>query len=370
MTRRTRQKVRRREGADESRADFSLTASLRGSWLTWLDEHYQSDLLVSGGKATVTLLTGPPFADEIVTEVAKLPGVREVQGMRIAEIQYAGRPAVLQALDRATSGLPLLDGVWSDVADAFWEGAGVALGDNLAYKTGVHKGDTIPLLTPMGERRMLVLGVFSDFQGGGDLGSIAVSRSLYRSLWDDSVVNRMRVWTVAGADIQALRASIEGRWSRTHGLRAVTAAEFRAAMAELIENIFLVSYALVLVAVTISFVGVVNFLLAALLDRRAELRTLDAIGVSRGQLRGAIVLEGALVGMIGAAMGVVAAVVVSRVIVLHSVPMVNGWHFTYVFPTLSAAALALAAVVMAAAAGLLPARVALGGRALAEGSVE
>jgi len=340
-------------------SDFSLTTSLRRSWLAWLNEYYQSDLLVSAGKATVTLLTGPPFADQLVTEVAHLRGVSEVQGMRIAEVECAGRPAVLQALDRVGRGLPLLDGAWTDVADAFWNGDGVALSENLAHKTGLRKGETLPLPTPGGERRLPVLGVFSDFQSGGDLGSIAVSRSLYRSLWHDDLVNRMRVWTAPGADPRAIRASIEGRWSRTYGLRAVTAAEFRAAVVDLVENIFSVSYALVLVAVTISFVGVANFLLAAVLDRRTELRSLHAMGVSRGQLRAAIVLEGMLVGLVGATVGVAAAVVVSRIIVLHSVPMVNGWHFQYVFPIPIAVGLAVAAIALAAAAGLLPARVAL-----------
>jgi ABC-type antimicrobial peptide transport system permease subunit len=94
------------------------------------------------------------------------------------------------------------------------------------------------------------------------------------------------------------------------------------------------------------------------LDRRPVLHTLIALGVRPGQIAAAVVTEGCMLGAIGVALGLVAGVVVSRVIVLHSVPMINGWHFQYIFPGATAAGLCIASLAIAALAGIGPARLA------------
>jgi len=202
-----------------------------------------------------------------------------------------------------------------------------------------------------------VLGVFSDFQNG-DLGAVAMSRALYRRIWRDRLVNTLRVWATSAADVGSVRSAIQRAYGRSHGLNVLTAGEFRNAVADLVEDAFSITYALVLVALTISFVGVVNFLLVAVLDRGPQLRTLQALGVPGSQIAGAIVAEGALLGVVGVVVGLVAGVVVSRIIVLHSVPMVNGLQFIYEFSFRTAGFLSLATIALATAAGVVPGRLA------------
>jgi putative ABC transport system permease protein len=351
-------------------ADASLTASFKGTWLRWLDEQYQSDLFVTGAPSAVSLLTEPPVAEAVVDELRAVPRVREAQGVRIVEVPFAGRPVTIQAIDRTAHGLTLLDGAWERAADEFWQGDGVALSDNLAHRTGLHRGDRIRLPSPDGEQDFPVLGVFEDFQGGGDLGSIAMSRSRYRSTWRDHSVSRIRVWTDTPADVDRVRTEIQRRVGASYGLRALTAGEFRRGVEDLVENAFAMTYALVLIALVISFVGVINFLFAAVLDRRPELRTLEAVGVPPGQIAGAIVVEGGLVGAVGVLVGLAAGTIVSRIIVLHSVPMVNGWHFAYVFPVETAIGMSVGVVLIAAAAGLAPARLATRRSFVVEGPSE
>ncbi len=93
------------------------------------------------------------------------------------------------------------------------------------YKQRVAKGDTITLATPAGERQFAILGVFADFQGAGDLGGIAISRPAYRSIWGDSVVSRIRVWTVPGADPKAFDAAAQGAKAGCPISRLLKAAE-------------------------------------------------------------------------------------------------------------------------------------------------
>ena len=101
-----------------------------------------------------------------------------------------------------------------------------------------------------------------------------------------------------------------------------------------------------------------NFLLSAVLDRRAQLRTLHGVGVTASQVGGALVAEGGILGLVGAAMGLAAGAVAARIIVLHSVPMVDGWHFAFEFPLLNSLGLCAGIAALAAVGGLLPAWIA------------
>jgi putative ABC transport system permease protein len=285
-----------------------------------------------------------------------IPGVAEVQAIRSIEGEHEGRAVVVMALDPASHGLPITDGEWDDLAGPFWSGLGVLVSENLAHKAGLARGQDLALRTPSGAHTVRILGVFADFQNGGDLGCIALSRGAFREWWDDRLITRARLWLSRDADISTIRAAVESRYGDSHGLHALSFAQARAGVAELIRSCFAISNALAFIALVVSFAGVVNFLLAAVLDRTSELRVLNCVGVTPGQIGAAVVDEGSLIGSVGAAAGVVAGVGLSAIIVLHSVPMVNGWRFAWRFSWPSAAVFAAAVVVLGAGAGIGPAR--------------
>jgi putative ABC transport system permease protein len=241
----------------------------------------------------------------------------------------------------------------------------VAVSGQLAHLASLGPGDTVTLLAPAGERKLPVLGVFTDFRVGY-LGGFALSRDLYREGWGDSLVTSIRVWLDRDASVAAVRRTVQDRFGASHGIHAVTADDFRGAVADLTESIFALHYTIVLIALLVSVVGVANFLITAALDRRPEFRTLAAVGVPPSHIARAIVAEGALLGVLGSAIGLGAGVFVSRLIVRHSVPMVNGWLFDFRFPLPTALRLCAGAVVLTAAAGLLPARLATRRQALTE----
>jgi putative ABC transport system permease protein len=351
-------------------ADTSLIVSLKSAWLRWLDDHYQSDLMVSAGGMSVSLLTYPPIAEQIVDGVRALPGVSEAQGVRAVEMSYEGRPFVVQAMDPSQRGLPLVDRQWSEVREQFNRGDGIVLTENFAYRTGLRTGESMRLTTAAGAESFPVLGTYVDFQGNGDIGGIAISRARYRASWNDPLVSRIRVWVDPGADVTAIRNAIQQRFGAAYGVHAVTFAQARAGVVELVDGIFSINYAVVLIALTVSFIGVTNFLLAAVLDRRTELRTLDAVGVSAGQIGRAVVLEGSLLGVVGVLIGLAAGYVVARIIVLHSVPLVTGWRFALLFPQQTSLLLCAAGIALAAGAGILPARLATRRRTYTEPSTE
>src|SRR5690606_34576031 len=81
------------------------------------------------------------------------------------------------------------------------------------------------------------------------------------------------------------------------------AAVERAAYGQVIDTLLAVVLGLLAVAVVIALVGVANTLSLSVLERRRENATLRAMGLTRGQLRGMLAVEGVLIASVGALVG-------------------------------------------------------------------
>lgn len=79
----------------------------------------------------------------------------------------------------------------------------------------------------------------------------------------------------------------------------------RASLQRVIDTVLLVVVGLLAVAVVIALVGVANTLSLSVIERTRENAVLRALGLTRGQLRGMLALEGALVAGVGGLLGVV-----------------------------------------------------------------
>jgi len=332
-------------------ADASLIASFKGSWFAWLRSYYHCDLAVTAGGAVADILTARPFSADVVQELREIPGVDRVQAIRRVDIDYGGRPTMLVSLDRVSTPLPVLDGNWEEIRESFWNGQGVLVSDALAHRTGIETGDRLLMNAPSGEVTLPVRAIFRDVFGG-DLGAIAISRERYQELWHDPLVDRVHVWTESSPE--AVQAEINARYGQAYGVQAVSFETQVSALTDLVDSAFAMTYALVFISLAVSFVAVLNFLLSAILDRRREYRTMLAVGLSPRQVAATVSTEGAVISVTAVLVGLAAGAVVSAVIVLQSVPMVNGWHFDYWFPTATAAAISVGTVVVAAVVGLLP----------------
>src|SRR5262249_26042380 len=104
--------------------------------------------------------------------------------------------------------------------------------------------------------------------------------------------------------------------SRISGAEAVTVSELMGAMLNLVGAARFLLLCIVAVAVTISALGVLNTMSAAVLERTAEIGVLRAVGASRLDVFAAVWAEGALLAAAGGAGGIGFALVAGRAIEL------------------------------------------------------
>jgi len=334
-------------------ANASVITSFKGSWFRWFDEYYKADIVVTAGGAATDILTAQPFTEKALTEIRAMPETAEVQGLRRVELPMPGRPTILVAFDETSHALPSLTRDWQAIAEDFWSGSGVLVSDSLAHRANIEIGDTLTLATPDGERRMPVLDFLRDVYGG-DLGSVAIARRSYRAWYDDSSVDRVQVWLKPVADAERARAQIDEQLGLRLGVRAMRYETARGELLALIDQAFAISYALIVVCIAVSIVGVVGFLIAAVAYRAREYQLSSRIGLEPKQIVLSVVGEALMIAATGVIAGLIAGAATSRIIVGHSVPMVTGWRFEYLFPFATALALTLGTFAMAGVASLLP----------------
>ena len=232
-------------------------------------EHFASDLLVgSGGR--VRILAGPPISLSVGDEIARIPGVARVEPFRIVSIRLRGRPAFLQGVsvaDRlARGGLPMVEGDFADAAAALEAGGGVcratisptgSILDSVA-ESSVDAGGGAPFR---------IEGLFTDYLGSLDMGSVAVAQDQLESVWGDHFANLFRVWLAPRASPKEVRAAILARFPSSEGYYVLTAGEFLQAVQLVLSRFFVAAWVLEVVAALVSVIGVVNAQVATVLDR-------------------------------------------------------------------------------------------------------
>ncbi len=330
----------------------SMVASLRASILGWVERTLAADLYVVAGPS-LPLPSGETFPAALEARVAPVAGVARVAASRLVYTPLGDRTVVLRSL-RDT--LPFdelhypIQQALPDAAARFARGEGVLLSDDLAHREGLSVGDTVELTTASGPRRFLVAAVVVDFTL--DVGTITIEEATYRRLWQDDLANVLYVWTEKGASLPAVRRSIGLALEPVARTSILTAGQFEQDVSGALDGALRLTWAIEIVALGIALIGVINFFLVEVSDRRREMGLLRAVALGPTALGRSLLFEASVLGVLGGLLGVAYGALVSWLVVTRSARLISGWSLDFVF----SAELAAATVVVATVAAVLAAR--------------
>ncbi|MCC6766372.1 MAG: ABC transporter permease [Deltaproteobacteria bacterium] len=331
----------------------SVVHSINATISQWLHLTFGADISVG----TTPGLNSASFESSLADKLRGLPGVASVEAYHKGLFIYDGKPVVISAFDR--EGQPgrsplLLVRALPDPYEATARGFSVIVSESFSFRYAVDLGDSIPLDTPSGRRFFRVVGIARDYTM--DVGTILVDIRVYRDLWRDSRLTYAHVWPEVGADIHALRDKVNEVVANHPTVTVVTNTEFRREVEGRVDGLLQVLGSLQVFSCAIAVLGVVNFLLAALLDRRREIAVLRSVGLTAPQIQRSVMIEGGMVGATGAGLGVLAGIPASYFMVKHSMPVAMGWSLDFRFPLVLALTTLIAITVAAALAAYFPAR--------------
>jgi putative ABC transport system permease protein len=156
-------------------------------------------------------------------------------------------------------------------------------------------------------------------------------------------------------DVDATRRDLARAFGTERGVAIFTNGALRAEVLRIFDGTFAITWALEVVAIIVAVMGIIATLVTAIDERRRELAMLRLVGASRGQVQRMVVVEAALLGAIGQALGLVAGFGLSFVLIYVINVQSFGWSIQFHPPIVFLIQLTLVLIVATALAGLYPA---------------
>jgi putative ABC transport system permease protein len=334
-----------------------LVGSFKTTMDNWLINSVPSDLFVAAGSGMADQKS-LPLKSELGDSLITTPGVAEVFHVRIASITY--EDLVIQVLSLESerylerASVMVSQGPSPLKGDVLKRVGGVTVSENLAHKKNLKVGDNLVLGTPHGPRAFPVVAVVVDFTS--DQGFSMMDRSTYTEAFGDPLVDMFQVYLSPGAELEKVRQAITADVGKKYGLNVITNAQFHGYVRGLVDNAFAITGAIQLVAVLIALLGIVNTLLAAILDRTREIGVLRAVGALRRQINVVMVVEACLLGLCAALLATAAGAAFARIFTGVISFQSTGWTLPYYFPWNTVAQAFVISITAAGLASLLPAR--------------
>jgi len=189
-----------------------------------------------------------------------------------------------------------MEGSWAEAAHYFATGPAIAIPEIAARVYHLHPGDKLKIDTYEGQVSFTVAVVSNAF--------ILTAEDGERYFHVHPTLFFFRI--PLGADAEAVRAHARDL-AAEHQIQFLDdfGPFFTSFLDTFLGSVLVLFGGLTSISGIVAGLGIANTLIASVLERQRELGTLRALGFTRGQVRGLVVIEAGLLGFIGSFIGVI-----------------------------------------------------------------
>lgn len=271
-----------------------LAASTQASTRAIVETESTADFLLQSATRDVPA--------ELVQQVEGLPGVARVDALHVGAATIDGTDAVVVGVDPGIFQHSL------DVQVVSGDTASLASGDIVVLKAAAEKndwavGDTVDVTAGDGTRSARIGAVI-------DSRAVQATAMLPRSLYDavvpssQSTINTVFVEKTADADAEQVRGEMTAAAKPYVVVSVMDNEQFADQLADQVNQILVILYALLGLSIVIAALGIVNTLALSIAERTREVGLLRAVGLGRLQLAAVVTIESILTAVFGTLMGV------------------------------------------------------------------
>jgi putative ABC transport system permease protein len=334
---------------------FSFKSSLR----EWIGKNISADIYVKASSCKSNFCFFP-LSEEVIDTIRSLPEVGAVDKFRTLYIDFYGKKIVAGFGDVRLRGRYLREKFHKGNGEERYRepalGRKVAISGYLGIKYGLRKGDIVEIATPKGVKTFTVSDIFSSYSTTS--GFIYLDRRWLREYWGLDDATQLGVYLKEGVDVDRFIQKVKERLVPRYSLDIMNTRELRESVMGTFDKTFAITYAIELISIVVSLIGVINTLLALVLEKKREISIIRYLGGSWQQIRQTLVFASGIVGitgiLLGAAMGLIMSVIFVNVINKISF----GWEIHFSIPAGYLAIVAVLLFLTTLFAGLIPSKVA------------
>ena len=329
-----------------------MTGSFRLSIINWVDGHIGGDIHVSSSDHLNRSLS-----PALLEKIQALPSVSAVSAYNIHRIfsRTSGEVHIFSYL----SDLSKKQWTWTaegqEKIAALFDQGWIVVSEIFAQRNQIlpAKGVTVVLETVNGPKSFKIAGIFRDFFMGG--GRIIVNRESMARFWDHEDITAMQVFLKPKQPISPVMAGIRLLEPEKTRLKLVSGASIKQNILEVFDRTFVITSALQILTAIVALTGILNSVMALLLERTRELGVLRACGAERYHVGKLLLLECGLSGLISGIMALPLGVCLAWVLIHVVNERSFGWTYDMVLsPGVFVQAVSLACLA-AVVAGIFPA---------------
>ena len=219
---------------------------------------------------------------------------------------------------------------------------------------GVVATNELTVRAPRGVVRLKVSGVLVD--SARPHGVLTLDRGLFQRHWGGETADAFHLFLAPGHEAATVRAALEASLKERPGIRVLTHADFKRALARVIDDTLGLAKVQAVAAAAVAWITLVNILLLQVERRKVEIAVLRVIGATPAQIVRLVWVESILLVLVGALLGALLGFALSWVSTLVVGAVHVGWRVPYRFDPALLAWLLPGALVAAALAALGPGR--------------
>lgn len=337
-----------------------MISSFRQTVVTWVQQTLKADLWVEPISRFGSKQSGR-IQPQAVALIRNLPGVIGVDSFYEFPITYHGNPTHLGIGDfdvLATHGnlLFMNNEPAKEVLRRSYFRPSVVVTEAFATRNQVKKGDIIPLDTPSGVKKFIVVAVYYDYSS--DLGYMIMPRYWYRQFYHDNRISNLAVYLKPGVSTESVRQSIERKLAGQSRLNIRSNRELREEVLRIFDRTFAITYALHVIAIAVALLAVMNSLLALVLEAKREFGILKYLGAEDRQISKIVLVQAGLLGLFGNISGLFVGFLLSFLLINVINKQSFGWTIRFEVPWAFLIQSFLLVMGTSIVSGIIPARMA------------
>jgi len=336
-----------------------MILSFRKTVAIWVDQAITADIILTPASAAIS--GWDAFLPlEVIPFARDHPQVEEIDTIRVSEMDYGGRVILLWAARTPVllhqNRLRFLRGDEAEIIEGVTKREEVIVSETFSVKFGLREGQDLLMETPGGPRAFRIAGVFYDYTS--ENGMIIIDLAVYQKIWKDYRLNRATLFLKDPSRLGEVRKEMVEHFSGKYRILAVANRELRDEILRIFDQTFAIANALKVIAFIVAILGIINSMLALVIERDRDIGILRAIGTFKGQIRKMTLVEAQLMAVVSFVLGALSGILLSMILIYVINKQSFGWTIQF-FPVPSVFIQSLVLVLVASfLAGLFPAHVA------------
>lgn len=339
---------------------LTLIFSLKASLEKWINQYIVADVYIKPASCKSNYCFYP-ISEEIVEIVKGFPEVAGVDKFRAIHLDFHGKKIVGGFADikikREYSRKRYFEKEYDEILKEM-EGEELVAGisDYLSLKYGLQKGDFIKLQTPSGEVAFRINDISSSYST--TTGFVYIDRKWLKKFWGIDDATQFSVYVKEGINVDNFIKKLKERLLPYYSLEIMNNDELRQKIIDIFNKSFAITYAIELISIIVSLIGVINTLLALVFERKREYSIFRYLGGSWKQIQNTLILSAGIIGLTGILLGFILGSIISIIFIQVVNKISFGWEIHFRMPVFYLSIVTLILFITTLVAGFLPSKVA------------